>query len=213
MLDRFKILQEILVFIRNRDILSISTRKVSTTTDNFTATLSQTTFTLSQLKVKNVRSATKNTVPLTFGSQYTVNYQTGIVTIPSAVLNDAIVITYDYGTYDRIFPDFPQSFLTRSDFPRIGMGFTNETTRELSIGAQGQISEAYVDIIYYAESREEIDQNLSTLRNAFLSNKKNWYNIDFITIAGYGPILQSTFGEQRIYQRNLILRLPAMLEA
>jgi hypothetical protein len=208
----YAIKEEVVVFLRNQDIISTSVRGVTTTTDNFTAGVAQTTFTLTHTNVKNIRSVTKNAASQRFGFDYTVNYQTAVVTISSAAVGDTIAIQYDYGVTDKIFPDFPQAYLKRSDFPRIAVDYTPTTTRELQLGGQGNISAYFMDVAYYAESRQDIDTKITAIKTAIMANKKNWYNVDFITPSGFSPVLQSPFGEQKIYQRSIMLSLPDIIE-
>lgn len=204
--------EEILVFLRNQNFLTVGVRGVTTTSDNFTAGVGQTTFNLSQTTVKNVRSVTLNASPLAFGTQYSVNYQTGVVTIPSASSGNAIVVQYDYGSTDKIYSDFPQPLLTRSDFPRIGFDYGPSVVQEFDLGANTNKIEWTMQVAYYDTSIRNVDTVTESLRNIFLNNKKNWYNTDFITCNGFTPMLISPFGKDKIFTRSILLTIGPTIE-
>lgn len=203
---------EIRTFMRNQNFLTTTVRGVTTTTDNYTAGIGQTTFTLTNLTLKNVRAVTLNATPLTFGTQYSVNYTTAIVTIPSAVSGDSISIQYDYGETDKIYSDFPQPYLTRSDFPRIGFDYTASAITEFDLGANTNKIEWTMDVGIYTTSILQLDALTQTIRSAFLNNKKNWYNTDFITCSGFTAKRVSTFGKDKIFTNSIILVIGPTIE-
>ena len=82
----WKIKEELVVFLRNQDLISISDRGVSTEQDTGTFTADSThTLATNPLFVKNVRNVNVASADLTFGTDYTVNYDTGVITFTPAV--------------------------------------------------------------------------------------------------------------------------------
>jgi hypothetical protein len=193
---------ELVVFLRNSDIISTSDRGVTTKTDTGTFT-SESTYTLSTSPtlVKNVRSVTVASVPLSFGTDYTVNYTNGVISFTSAKTG-AYSIVYDYGATDRIFPDFPQPYLTLNKFPRIAVDIISGTTNEFGIGSSPTQSEYIISIVAYDSDQEDVETMIASIRSTMLDNKKNFYYIPFLTITSMGPLLNTPFGQNKIFQRN-----------
>ncbi len=126
--------QEVVVFIRNQDIVSISDRGVTTSQDTgtFTAANSHTLATNPTL-VKNVRNVDIGGSDLDFGVDYTVSYVTGVISFTTPQTG-AYTIDYDQGSTDRIFPDFPQKYLKLNQFPRVAAEIIDAQTKELALG-------------------------------------------------------------------------------
>ena len=135
MVSLMDIKQELVVLLRSADLISISDRGVSTETDTGTFSTDLTHLLgTSPTLVKNVRSVVVSASPLSFGTDYLVNYTTGLITFTSAQ-SGAYTIIYDQGSNDSIFPDFPQPHLKLSDFPRIAVDIIGSTSNEIVIGA------------------------------------------------------------------------------
>jgi hypothetical protein len=125
-IEQTKVLAEYLNFLRNSDILTTTVRGVTTTSDTkTTAATGAETFTLTHLGVKNIRSITYDGSTIYNVKDYTINLDSNQVTLLSVVPGKTVVISYDYGTGDRIYPDYPRCFtesaeaLTISGFKKI----------------------------------------------------------------------------------------------
>jgi len=208
----FDIKQELVVFLRNQDILSISERGVSTTTDNFTAAGGVKTFTLTNTNAKNIRSVEVNSSEINFGSDYSVDYTTAIVSIPSVNDGDTVDIEYDYGNNDRIFPDYPQPYTKLSQFPRVGFDIISARTREVDIGAASNTTFYTVSMSCYDRSQQNVEELVATLREKIMDNKKNFYNFTFITPVTMSPLIVSPFGQDKIMQRSHDFEIWVVLE-
>jgi len=197
-----QIKQELVVFLRNQDLISNSDRGVTTSTDTgtFTATASHTLATNPTL-VKNIRSVTVAGSPLYFGDDYFVNYSTGVISFNNPQTG-AYSIVYDQGSSDRIFPDFPQPYLKLSSFPRISVDVIGGVTSEIELGAGTNYSEYPVTIVAYDKDLTDMENLISGIRQKIMENKKNFYYFKFITPTAMGPVIVSPFGEQKILQRN-----------
>jgi len=205
-----EIKEELAVFLRNEDIFTVGERGVTTTTDEFNGDTIETNFTLDNTNVKNVRAVTVGGVAVAFGSGYTVNYSTAVVTFasPPATGTDNVDIQYDYGNTDKIFPDYPRPDLTLSSFPRIGFDIINIDTSEGALG--GGIFRHRITIrlnIYELES-EEIDKDITTIKESIKDNKKGFFYVEFMTINLIGPTLNTEFGSNKILMRSMDLLMP-----
>lgn len=206
---------EIVVFLRNQNVLSISTRGVTTVTELFSGTGALQDFTLAQITLKNVRQVLVSTVPQTFGTDYTVNYTTGTVhfnTAPPLAANN-VSVQYDYGSTDRIFPDFPQPHLKLATFPRIAVDVMGGTTSEYALFADGTVSEYNLTVACYSKDQDEVESMIAAVRTAFMDNKKLFYYSPFITPTATGPIIISPFGADKIFERNQDLNIRFVYES
>ena len=205
-IDFKKIKFEFLNFLRNSDILTLTQRGVATTTDNgtFAADL---THTIAVTNIKNIRSIVIGGTTLSYGKDYTVDlffldttYKTKITF--TVAQTGVYVITYDFGTGDKIWDDFPRNDLTVSSYPRIGFDIISGTTREMGVGAMHTLSEVIISVVVYAGTKNEIEETLYNIRNVILSAKKDFYYIKFITPGDIGPMIMNPNPSQKIMQRN-----------
>ncbi len=203
-LDFWKIKQEIVVFIRNSDIFTISQRGVTTQADNGNFTDADS-HTISRPNVRNIRSIIINGSTLTL-ADYSVSYGDGsdncVITFTNTQ-NGGYTIHYDYGT-DKIFPDFPRSDLSISSFPRIAVDLINVVSVP---GGFGNVNESIINftVIVYDKKAEDINNYLTAIRAAFLSNFTGFiYLSNYVRPSNTGPILKSPFekGKDKILQQN-----------
>jgi len=197
-----QIKNEMINFLRNQDIISTSDRGVTTSQDTgtFSADLTHTLATNPTL-VKNVRSVVVGGSTLSYGSDYTFSYSTGLITFTSAQTG-AYTIDYDQGTNDRIWPDYPQPHLKVSNFPRIAIDILGGNSEEVGIGATLTESTYQMTAICYDKDHTDVENLVSDVKTAIINNKKNFYYSKFISPTGVGPILVSEWGQKKILQRN-----------
>lgn len=194
--------QELVTYLRNKDIIPTDIRGVTTSTDEGTFD-SENTYTLSTnpTLIKNVRSVTVDSNLLKFGADYTIDYSTGVITFTTAQTG-AYSIVYDQGQTDRIFPDFPQPYLKLNNFPRIAVDVISGTSNEFGIGAKPTQSEYIVSIVCYDANQDTVETMLDKIRSNLIDDKKNFYYIPFLTLTSMGPLLATPFGQNKIMQRN-----------
>lgn len=111
-------------------------RAEASTTDSFSATAGQTTRTITRVPSGNsvscITSITVNGTAINKWLDYFWDYQNEQVTFFSALsLNDAVVITYKYGTSNWIYSDKPQNDLKATNFPRISCFMVSGSGRRL----------------------------------------------------------------------------------
>lgn len=193
--------QELVVWLRNSDIISVGNRGVTTSQDTgtFSSDLTHTLGTNPTL-VKNVRDVTRGTL-LVFGDDYTVNYTTGVITFTEAQTG-SYTINYDQGSSDSIYPDFPQPHLKLDNFPRIAVDIITSSSNEMGVGASLTESQYGVTIVCYDEDQTDVETMISAVKTQIMTDKKNLFYPRFITPTTVGPLLVSEFGTNKIFQRN-----------
>lgn len=202
MVSLMDIKSELVVALRSQDLISISDRGVTTETDTGTFSTDLTyLLSVSPTLVKNVRSVVVSGDTLVFGTDYTVNYDTGLITFTSAQ-SGAYTIIFDVGSQDSIYPDFPQPHLKLSDFPRIAVDIIGSTSNEIGIGAQITESDYSISVICYATEQTVVENLVSGVKDFIMANKKSLFYSPFITPTSTGPLLVTEFGQNKLLQRN-----------
>lgn len=193
--------KEFLYFLRNQDVISVSNRGVATTatTGVLTATTS---LSMPSTLVKNVRSIVVGGNTLSYGNDYTLNLVGTATATFSTAQSGAYTATYDYGSTDRIWDDYPQLQLKLGDTPRIGFDIISGDTKEVELGAGSNQSDYVLSVSGYQNSIRGVEGLISDVRQKVMQNKKNFYYIVFITPKFTGPLLPSPIGENKIWQRN-----------
>lgn len=194
--------QELINFLRNQDVLTITVRGVTTSTDTGTFSSADThTLGTNPTLVKNIRSVTRGTL-LVYGQDYTVNFVTGVISFTSTQ-NGSYTIIYDQGSTDKIFPDFPRDDLTINDYPRIAIDVINATSDAFGIGGSQFISNFTVTIVVYDDDQDDIESYIDAIRTDFVNNPATFYYFNFIKPTGVGPMISSPDRSNEIMQRNI----------
>jgi hypothetical protein len=206
---------ELVIFLRNQDVFTITDRGVTTTTDTGTFT-GATSHKIAVTNIKNIRSIVVASVTLTFGTDYTVDYDFLDTTIKTKVTfiapqTGVYTITYDYGA-DKIFPDYPRPDLTLSSYPRITVDIMSMDNRESAIGGGLITTNVMSSITVYAGKTKDVNDYITTIRTKIIANKKNFYYFKFITPVGLGPLIKSPDRNDKIMQRTIDLLLPLNFE-
>lgn len=201
-----KIKQELITFIRNSDIFTVTQRSV--TTETLTGTFTSTTeHIIDRTNIKNIRSIKVGITTLTYGTDYDydVNFlQTTIKTkITFTVAQTGTYeIVLDYGT-DKIFPDFPRNDLTITSFPRIGLDVVSTLSNPGGLGKVIQ-NEFSFTVVFYDFKQEDIDDYISLLREKFIDKWDMFYYLKGVIYPlSVGPLIKSTYGQDKIMQKNV----------
>ena len=218
-IDEFEIEQELLVFLRNQNILTVAQRGVTTATDNFTASAGDTFVKVSNTNFKNVRNVTVQTVAQTHGTEYTVTYESdtasdiGKINFVTALsLNDVVAVQYDYGSTDRIYNDFPRVDLNISSYPRISAEIISKSSTEAGLGGQSQLSDLMFAVTVYENGKKGIDDKLKTIRTALQTGAKGFYNFGYIQPMNTGRIIHDPNRADKIDQKTDDYKIPFELE-
>lgn len=205
-LDIYRIREELVVFLRNSDIFSVGTRGVTTESDSFNGTGALLTFTLtpSTGSVRNVRSVTVSSVSKALGTDYTVNYSTGVVTFvvaPGSGTNN-VVVSYDCGTSDKIFPDFPRPDISVSSFPRIGVDIISAKTEMAGFG-NVHVTDFLITVAVYDFKSEDISNYIKAIRQAMIAARSSFYYIKLLTPNAIGPMIVSPNKNDKILMQTV----------
>ena len=202
MVTLMNIKQELVVGLRNADIISIGDRGVTTSQDTGTFSTDSThTLAVNPTLAKNVRNVAVGGTDLTFGEEYTVVYSTGVITFIAAQTGN-YVIDYDQGSTDRIYPDFPQPHLKLNQFPRVAVDIIGSVSNEFGIGAEITQSAYTVSVVCYDKDQTDVENLISGVKTWIMDNKKLLFYSAFITPTNVGPLLITEFGQNKILQRN-----------
>lgn len=222
--------EEIAITLKNGNLLSTSVRGVTTTTDNFTATSSQTVFTLAHTPVRNIRSLTINSVSKTYLRHYTVNFTTGAVTLlTGATLNDPVAIQYDYGGTEKIFTDWPRDDITLSSFPRVSVMETSTATEPFALGGGVWLTDALFTIFIWLPVNHDTGfagglggtADLETIkglaRSIMQTNEKLLVKVPYIYPTTSGPIIpaenfMNVGGKGKVIQTSLDCKAKFIIE-
>jgi len=201
MLDIPKIKQELVVFLRNQDILSTTERGVTTT--NATGTVNGTTITINRTNVKNIRYVKVGGTTKKFGSEWTADYNhaNGCVITFASSQSGNYDVEYDYGS-DKIYPDFPRDDLSINSYPRIAVEVLNANEQPFGIGGTKFISDVTFTVIVYYYKTNVIDQLIQDITDAFKANAKSFYYLSYVAPGITGPLIVSSNRSNEIMQRN-----------
>jgi len=212
-ISKVNITTEYLNFLRNSNILSVSDRGVTTTSETFTTTATGAeTFTLAKATLKNIRSVVYDGTTLAYGSEYAINLDTYKVTISTVVPAKTVVISYDYGT-DKIFSDYPRYDLTPASYPRIGFGVYGFGSETAGFGNVNR-SDWRFDTRIYATSKSQADTLLDTLRGKIIDAQTTLYYCHYIkptNVLDLG-ILELEKGKNKIFIIGLDVSCPLNYE-
>ncbi len=193
---------ELVNFIRNQDVLTISQRGVTTYSDTGTfAGDSSHTLANNPTTVKNVRSVVVAAVTLSYGADYTVNFDTGVISFTVAQTG-AYTIGYDSGSTDKIYPDFPRDDLGINSYPRIAVDIVSVSTDAFGVGGTKFISNIVFTVVVYADNADNVDTYIQTIRDALISNTKSFNYVSFVKPILTGPLINSPDRSDEIMHRN-----------
>jgi len=214
-IDYFKLKEEITVFLRNADIFTTTNRGVTTTTagGTFTATSS---LLIAKSDVRNIRSIVVAGVTLTYGEDYQTDYyylsttrQTNITF--TTAQTGIYVVTYDYGT-DKIYPDFPQTSLSVSDFPRIGVDLVGVQTQSAGLGNVNR-SNVLFTVVMYSTSKTELLNLMTSVRSKFIDAVTGFYYVGrWVKPGSTGPLIVGERGKDKVFQQNVDFEAPLRYE-
>ena len=213
-IDEDNVVEELVVFLRNQNIFSTAQRGVTTITEELDGTGSQLAFVLSNTPVRNVRGVTVGGVSKSLGADYTVVYSTATINfvVAPGAGTDNVDIQYDYGSTDKIYPDWPRPDLALSSFPRIAVDILDIPSRP---GGFGNVNESEINftVVVYDSTTKTIRDYITTIRTAFINNYNDFYYLKIINPTGTGPVISpGDEFHQKILSQNIDFRSKFNLE-
>ena len=204
--------EELVVFLRNSDLLTVSQRGVTTTSENFSGTGSSQIITLSNNVVRNIRSVTVGGTAQAVYRDYTPSYDVSTTTITGTFVSgtDNITVSYDYssGTTEKVWPDYPQLVYLVDDVPRIGFDFTAHRTEVLGIGSNPNwLSDSLVTVKFYDKNPKSIDGYISTFRTKLKAAQTSFYWFPFVTVTNIGPLITHSELSKKVMERSVDMTL------
>ena len=184
-INQFDVLNEVVVSLRNADVLSTTIRDVNRTTQ--TGTLSSISeIVINKPNVKNIKTITVNAVAVT---GFTVDYDSDdecTITLPS-VMSGPYVVTYDYGT-DKIFVGYPRSDLSINSFPRIAVEYIDVQSQS---GGFGNVNRNKHDlsIVVYSTNKAQIRSVINLVRTWCVNNQNALNTLRLIKPVMMGPLV------------------------
>lgn len=200
---------ELVNFLRNLDVFSITQRGQITYTDTGTFSGdSDYTFSHTPTKVKNVRSLIVGANTLKYGRDYILetSLTNNVITFTGKILFVAAqtgnyTIIYDAGTGDKIFTDFPRDDLSIGQYPRIAIDISNMPIDSFGIGGTVFISDITIQVAVYDFNTDNIDYYCQLVKDGFLGNTKSLYYMKFIKPSLIGPIIEDESKSKEIMHR------------
>lgn len=116
--------KDVVVELLRKNLTDPRSRNTTSDSDSFTATASQTEFTLtpSSGSLSFVSSVTVNAVAQTKWQDYWIDHKNSkVIFFTGLSLNDAVVVSYNTGSTDWIYPDKPYKTLSSTAFPRMNV--------------------------------------------------------------------------------------------
>lgn len=185
---------DLMVFLRNSDILSIAVRGVTTVSETFSGTGSSQTITLTNNIVRNIRSVNDGAAKYAY-FDYTPTYAATTTIVGTFTAGSSnITVTYDYSTSmnERIWPDYPELAnpeITVNSFPRVGFEFLAKNTQVIGIGNPNYLVDAMVSVKFYDNSTKSLDNYITLFRQAVKTNQKSLYSFPFMHTGTTGPVI------------------------
>lgn len=212
----FNIKQELVVFLRNADVMTTTLRGVTTTSDTGSWS-GATSHLINRSNVRNIRSITVDSSLLVFGTDYTVDYfynDAGTrkckITLNASQTGD-YSISYDYG-YDKIYPDDPQETLTIDDFPQMRVDISGTNTRQAGIGNELRTS-IMVEVTIYGPSKTDIQNYMTSIRSAMVSAAETFYYAEpYIKPSLTTGIIKNDKFSDKIFQQTAEFEMPYTTE-
>jgi len=194
--------------LRNADIFTTAQRGVVTTTDSGTLT-ADTDVLIAKSNVRNIRSLTVGGSPLTYGKDYTVNYDFDDGGTKKAKVSFTVAQTgayeaqYDYGT-ERIFTDFSDKPMSISSYPRIAIGLSPSPTVPGGIGNVNSTDVFFEINVYDADIINCIEYQ-EAVRDLMTDNQIGFFYLEGATRpVSFGQPIPSPYeqGKTKIHQHK-----------
>ena len=203
-IDFLTLRNELAVFLRSQDVLSTSVRGVTRTTSNYTVGVGgEATHTFTgKIPARDFYALTVNGTPKSYLWDYTMNWNTSVLTWNSALIQgDVVNYSIDWGGSEKIWGDYPRDTITLEALPRIGIELTSTKTEPFGIGGMTHISDILLTVVVWVPANTDVNvaggfggindlqTTLGTIRDKFRQYAKSFYSFKYITPAGQGPIM------------------------
>jgi len=193
---------EIAVFLKNQDLLSVSTRGVTTVTNESLGTLDADTFSyIAKSNIRNIRNVIVGGTTLTFGVDFTVDYYyldtTRKCRIDYTVAQTGVAtVSYDWGATEKIYPNFPRTDMTLASYPRIGLEVIDIDSEPYGFN---NVNNSNIDISFTVmdDSKDNITDIVTSIRTAIVNNQSGLYYLKLVKPRRTGPVVPVKDGKAK----------------
>ena len=212
---------ELCHFLRYNDIFSTTIRGITRYTSSYNVGIggeSTHTFT-GKIPVRDFTLLTVNSAAKYYLRDYTMNWDTGVLTWNSALVQgDAVAFTLDWGSTEKIYPDMPRDDLTFSSYPRVGIELTGISTVPIGLGGANHLSDIIVTILVWVPVNKDtniaggfggmsdLENTMTLIRSAIRTNAKNFYSFPWIYPKGTAPITRGMNGKIMQHSQDFLVR-------
>ena len=201
-LNEKSIRDEMTVFLKNQGVLTTVNRGVTTVTNESLGTLASSIFSyIAKSNVRNIRNVIVAGTTLVFGTDYTVDYYyldtTRKCRIDYTVAQTGVAtVTYDWGTTEKIYPNFPRTDMTLSSYPRVGLEVVDIDSEPYGFN---NVNNSNVDISFTVldDSKDNITDIITSIRTAIVNNQSGFYYLKLVKPRRTGPVVPVTDGKAK----------------
>ena len=184
-INQFDVLNEVIMSLRNADVLTTTQRDVNRVTQTGTL-VNDDEIVIDKPNVKNIKSLIVDSVVV---SVYDVDFDSNdecVITLPSPMSGDYTLV-YDYGV-DKIFVGYPRSDLTINSFPRIAVEYIDVQSQS---GGFGNVNRNKHDlsIVVYSTNKAQIRSIINLVRVWCVENQNALKQLRLIKPVMMGPLV------------------------
>ena len=181
-------LDEVVIELRNANIISTTIRGVTTATATGNL-IAKDEIEINVSNVKNVRSVTIGSTLLN-KNLYSVVYGDKCIITLNEDKTDTYSVSYDYGT-DKIFSGYPRDDISINSFPRIAVEYIDIVS---DAGGFGNVNRNKHDIsiIVYAPTKQQVRDIIHNIRSWCITNQNNLINLKLIKPVMIGPLVPAS---------------------
>lgn len=215
---------ELCNLLRSSDVLSTTIRGVTRVSSNYTASASESSHTFTgYTPVKNIKTLTVDGVAKYYLRDYTMNWNTGVLSWNSNLTGgETVAYVLDYGSGDKIYPDYPRDDLTLTSFPRVGIEMTSISTTPLGLGGANHMSDMLWTVYVWVSANKDtniasgfggqtdLETTMNLIRSAVRTNAKLLYTIPWIYPLNTSPILRGQY--DKVLQQSQDFRVRFRVE-
>jgi len=219
-IDEKKVRNEMAVFLKNQDVLSTTERGVTAVVDESLGTLSSASFSyIAKANVRNIRNIKVGGTTLTPGTDYTVDYYfldtTRKCRIDYTVAQTGVAtVTYDWGTTEKIYPNFPRTDMTLASYPRVGLEVIDIDTIPYGYG---NVNNSVIDISFTVvdDSKDNIIDIMNSIREAIVANQSSFYNVKLVKPRRTGPVvpIKDSKIKNKLFSKSFDVRASFIIES
>lgn len=184
-IEQKDVLNEVVMSIRNDDVLPKNIRNVETET-SLGSLVDEDVIIIEKGNVKNIRSVEVGGVEV---KPLNINLDANgecVITLPQNYTDD-YEVEYDYGS-DRIFSGYARQDLTLNSFPRIAVEYISIDSNPGGFGNVNR-NRHDISIVVYSDNKEQIREVITAVRKWCVKNQNVLNTLRLIKPVMVGPIV------------------------